>query len=326
MNKSFQVASFTILILVLVAGVIFSQSQPALASNSIFQQDSQVVRGAQLYDDWTQLVQVQVPGGNQPIWGRQSTNTRSGVDTWLCVSCHGWDYQGKDGAFRTGDEYTGFPGVFESRDQSVASLGSILAGQADPNHDFSPYLSAQDMEALAAFIREGTLDDNQFIDPVSLKVLGGDLAAGKSKYEQGCASCHGADGQQISFRYQGQTVVLGTLAVQDPWRFLHRTRFGTARASDMTIGVELGWTPQDGRDVLLYAQSFPTGFGQAVDPSLGGQEPGVVEQPGGPAGNFFTGILTALGAMATSLGFAVLLGALLVGILFLVVWVIRSRK
>lgn len=324
MSKPFNI--FLIAILMLITGLIAFQSQPVLAFNIVFQQDDPLVRGAQLYDDWTQVAGTTPPQGNHPIWSRQTTNTRSGVDTWRCVSCHGWDYQGKDGAFGTGANYTGFPGVYDAQSLPLEDLKAILSGKKDPQHDFTPYLSDADLTALAVFIRQGVIDDSRFIDPISLKPIGGDLQSGKTLYEQGCASCHGADGQTITFRYEGQTVSLGTLAVQDPWRFLHRTRFGTARAPQMTIGINLGWSPQEGRDVLLYAQTFATGLEQPIGPSLGEPPAGSVTQPGGPANNIITGILTAIGAMAASLGFALVLGALLVGILLLVVWSIRNRR
>ncbi len=315
-----------IAILMLGMGLIILQAQPAHAFNTTFQQIDQVIRGAQLYDDWTQLSNTAPPAGSHPIWGRQTNNTRSGVETWRCVACHGWDYEGKDGAFGSGANYTGFPGVFAAQSKSLEALQQVLSGRSDPEHDFSVYLSREDMTALSVFIRDGVIDDSRFIDPVTRKPIEGDLQNGKELYAQGCASCHGEDGQKIAFRYEGQTVTLSTLAIQDPWRFLHRTRFGTARAPEMTVGLNLGWSPQDGRDVLMYAQTFPTDSGQPLPPSLSDQPSTPAPQPGGPASNFVTGILTALGAMITSLGFALVLGGLLVGILLLVVWSIRNRK
>ena len=155
-------------------------------------------------------------------------------------------------------------------------------------------------------------------------MIGGDLANGKQKYEETCASCHGEDGTQATFRYEGNQVSLGTLAVQDPWRFLHRTRFGTARAPEMPLGYEIGWTPEDGRDVVFYVQpSLPTGFEEPIVETM---EIEPVANLGGPAQNWFTGIVTAFGAMATSLGFAILLGALFIGIILLLVWLLRGRQ
>ena len=65
--------------------------------------------------------------------------------------------------------------------------------------------------------------------------------------------------KNLTFRYGGSDIALGTLAVQDPWQFFHRTRFGTACAPKMPVGIDLGWTPQDRRDVVYYVQSsLPT--------------------------------------------------------------------
>jgi len=50
------------------------------------------------------------------------------------------------------------------------------------------------------------------------------------------------------------------------------------------------------------------------------------ELRGGPAQNIFTGILTALGTMATWLGFVVIIGAALVGVILLIVWGLRGQS
>ncbi|MHB0922493.1 MAG: c-type cytochrome [Bellilinea sp.] len=322
--KKFFFGGLLILIVSLSLGVLV-QSGWAHSLNQ--QTDELVIQGGQLYDDWTKLIQpAPTLEGSHPIWGQQTTNTLSGVDTYRCVSCHGWDYQGADGAFRSGANFTGFPGIYDAREQDAAALEDALTGGLNQEHDFSSYLDDSDREALIAFIQNGLIDDNLYIDMVSLKVLNGDLENGKALYLAACAECHGDDGRLIQFRYEGQDINLGKLAIQDPWRFLHRTRFGTARAPEMVIGTELGWTAQDGRDVLLFAQTLPTGMEEPGEPSIGEQTPGTGEQPGGPASNIFTGILTALGAMATGLGFALVLGALLIGIIFLVVWFLRGRK
>ena len=319
-------ASIIIPVLVLLVLILALAHTDSITANAMIQAQSEddIIRGARLYDNWFALLGVNVPSGNMPLWTTQTTNTRSGADTWRCVTCHGWDYQGKDGAFRTGDNFTGFPGIFPAQNNDLAG---VLSGSLNPQHDFSSYLTSTDINALVAFIQAGTIDDNQYIDLVSLKVLNGDSTNGKNRYDSSCAKCHGDDGTAMVFRMEGQNVTLGTLAVTNPWRFLHRTRFGTAAAPDMPIGRSLGWSEQDGRDVLLYAQTFPSGLpGGSETPSLGGREQTPVVQPGGPAQGIWGGLLTALGAMATSLGFAILLGAVLVGLIFMVVWIVRGKK
>lgn len=323
MNKLKPICSLIMILILLVIGFAFTQVS---VSASTYQQESDPVSlGAQIYDDWTSvLADAPLPVGDHPIWSRQTNNTISGIDTWRCVNCHGWDYQGKEGAYKSGPYSTGFPSLLEASSESSVYLVGALSGGNDAQHDFSSLMSEDELNSVVAFIQGGVIDDNQYIDIFTRKIIEGNLSNGEEKYKEACASCHGEDGTQATFRFEGREVALGTLAVQDPWRFLHRTRFGTARAPEMPIGYDLGWTAEDGRDVAYYVQSsFPTGFEVAESEPID-IEP--VANLGGPAQNWFSGIATAFGAMATSLGFAILLGALFVGIILLLVWLLRSRR
>jgi mono/diheme cytochrome c family protein len=199
-----------------------------------------------------------------------------------------------------------------------------LKGSTDPGHDFSAYLDDASLEKLAAFIKDGLLDDSQYIDTVTLKTKGGDTAHGKELYDATCAKCHGADGKLIIFRAEGINESLGAVANRDPYRFLHRTRFGVA-GTEMPIGRELGWTPKDGVDALTYVQTLPTGSeqepvtnagaGSESSPQVGGPLPGV-------GGGILTGLFAFLGTFGVSLFF--LFGFVILAIL--VVWALRKRK
>ncbi len=296
-----------------------------LATGVVFAQQDDIVLGAQLYDRWYAVLGVDPPEGDMPIWSRQTTNTRSGADTWRCSECHGWDYKGVEGAYGSGSHYTGFPNIMRAVEGlEVDEIVGHLKGQKDPAHDFSPYLDEKHMQALALFLKEGLIDDSQYIDPVSLQVIGGSLEHGKQLYDQICAECHGEDGKKIVFRTEGVDEYLGTVANRDPWRFLHRTRFGVA-GTEMPIGYLLGWTPADGRDILKYAQTLPTGFESEETGAAGeGQTP--PPTVGGPARNLWTGILTGLGAFLGLFGSSALFLGILVAIGALVVWVLRKRK
>jgi thiosulfate dehydrogenase len=325
MNRFTWIGSF--LILILLALFVFSYGQTAVAS-SLDQQKSPLRLGGELYDNWFASAGKQPPSGNSPLWSRQTTNTLSGADTWRCITCHGWDYQGKDGAYRSGSNYTGFPGLLAASKKDPKVILDTLTGKSDPSHNFSNLIDADGLNALVEFITKGLVDDNQFINPVTLDVIGGDAAAGKTLYDGVCAACHGKDGMTIKFRFEGLDGTLGTLAVLDPWRFLHKTRYGTpGTAMAKVVGVDKQWTPQQSRDVLLYAQSLPTGLSKATPPaSLSGKEGTPAGKAGGPAQNWLTGILTAFGAIATSIGFAILVGVGLIGVLFLLVWSIRGGR
>ena len=313
--------------LIMVSLAMLLLLNPGYTASSQTQTTPDIPRGGALYDNWMAVVGQQPPANNNPIWSRQTNNTLSGPDTWRCISCHGWDYQGKDGAYRAGTNYTGFPGVLANAQKlSAVDIFNILSGKSDPAHDFSKYLDAASMTDLAGFIQTAIINDNLYIDPMTYDVIGGDSAHGKLLYDGVCATCHCSDGAKIIMSFEGVQAGLGTLATIDPWRFLHKTRFGTP-GTPMAIGYTLGWKPQDGRDVLLYAQqTFKTGLEKptTLPAQPGDQIPS--GNSGGPAQSWFTGILTALGAIMATAGFAILLGAVLVIIIFIVVWSMRSNK
>ena len=316
------------LFLLLLALFCLSASYPVSAA--ILAQTSQSIpRGGALYDNWPTALGKNPPSGNMPLWERQSTNTLSGPNTWRCVTCHGWDYQGKDGIYRAGTNFTGFPGVYQSsKNLSHEQIVAQLSGAKDPAHNFKDLIGDQGLNDLTDFITSALIDDTQYINPITFDVIEGDLTHGKTLFNNTCANCHGKDGLTIRFRFEGLDATLGTLATLDPWRFLHKTRFGTPGTPMASfIGYDQGWKPQDGRDALQYAQTLATGLNKATPPAaLVGREDKPSGQPGGPAQNWFTGLLTAFGAMGASLGFALLAGAAMIGIILLLVWVMRGNR
>ena len=263
-----------------------------------------------------------------PIWSRQSSNSRHGPDTWRCVECHGWDYQGKDGAYNpSSSHYTGFPSVIQQvKTMPVEEIVSHLKGSKDPLHDFSKLIDDANLNALAQFLKDGLVDDNQYIDPKTMRVKGGSLENGTKLYQTACTSCHGDDGQKTAFKVDLVDYNLGRLAVVDPYLFLHKSRFGNP-GTHMAVGFNLGWTAQDARDVLMVAQTLPGSDLTTKQSSvIGENQLTPVPQRGGPPTGVLGGISTALAAMATGLGFNILVAAALVGILLLIVWAIRGRK
>jgi mono/diheme cytochrome c family protein len=284
-----------------------------------------LVAGAQLYDNWFAATRQDPPAGDSPIWSRQSTNTRSGADTWRCSECHGWDYRGFQGAYASGSHYTGFPNLIQATgSMDEAQIVGHLKGQMDPAHDYSPYLTDTQLQQLAFFLKNGLIDDSRYIDDISLKVINGDVVHGKRLYDQTCSACHGADGTQVTFRGEGVVEYLGSIAKRDPWRFLHRTRFGVA-GTTMPVGYQLGWKIEDGRDVLAYAQTFPSGSAVPVtEPASKGAEPGSLL--GGPGNNIWSGILTGLAVFGGILGGSLVFAIVLVAVIGWVVWALRQQR
>jgi cytochrome c553 len=309
---------------IIVIGLAFVFVSASQAQGEIPPQ-ADVIRGAILYDNWFAALGVETPSGNMPIWSRQTTNSRSGPVTWRCVECHGWDYRGAQGAYASGSHFTGFPDVMAlAANMSEKDIVDHLNGTNDPAHNFSAYLDVTSMEQLAAFLKYGTIDDSLYIDSISMRVIGGDRIHGKTLFEGTCIPCHGQDGSQIIFHSEGIDENLGDVAQRDPWRFLHRTRFGVS-GTPMPVGANLGWTPEDGRDVLAYVQTLPSRHPISTPaPAVQQATPGL--QLGGPGDNWWNGLLTSFGAFLGAIGYVLVFfgGFLLLG--FLVVILLRQKK
>lgn len=316
MKRLLPVTIFALVLMVIGTSIAFA--------NEIQDSGSDLVFGAQLYDKWYAALSVPAPQGNMPIWSRQSTNTRTGPETWRCSECHGWDYRGVDGAYASGSHYTGFPSIIRATaDMTEEDILAHLQGENDPAHDFSNYLNDDVIGQVATFLKEGLIDDAKYIDSISLKVIDGNLEHGESLYTMTCAECHGEDGTTIIFRTEGVDETLGDVANRDPFRFLHRTRFGVA-GTTMPLGYDLGWTPADGRDVLMYAQTLARGK-ETEDITGAGEGSGPSELIGG-ATNLWTGILTGLGAFLATFGSALLFLTVLVLVGVVIVTALRRRN
>lgn len=312
------------LILIIVVALALLMASDVFAQQPTPPQE-EIIRGAQLYDQWYAVLGVDPPAANMPIWNRQTTNTRSGGDTWRCSECHGWDYRGAEGEYQTGSHFTGFPNLLTLvAGLKVEDIVNHLNGKLDPAHDFSTYLDDASITQLAEFLKYGVIDDSAYINPIALRVIEPDFSHGQELFQSTCQTCHGEDGKKILLRLEGIDEFLGSVANRDPWRFLHRTRFGVA-GTDMPVGLSLGWQPEDGRDVLAFAQTLPTGAQVVSEPT---PNPQITPAPliGGPANNIWTGILTSLGTMA---GMGVVAGAFIGGfafIAFIVVVILRGRR
>jgi thiosulfate dehydrogenase len=228
--------------------------------------DNPEIRGGLLYDKWWAHLEVDVPEGDHPLWSTQTTNTRSGADTWRCKECHGWDYLGAEGAYGSGSHLTGFVGVYNARTKSVEDIVAILKGSANPDHDFSLYMTDKSLADLAQFIR-GVRDYRAHVIYNTKAPNNGNSANGQVLFELeiGCQRCHGLDGAKINFGSAEEPELLGTIAVDNPQEFLHKVLYGQPGSDPrMTGAIELGWSMNDLVDIMAYAQSLPTGIENQV--------------------------------------------------------------
>ena len=211
--------------------------------------------GGMLYDMWWAVTGADAPTEDHPLWATQTTNTRSGADTWRCKECHGWDYKGVDGAYGSGSHMTGFPGILGAASQSPDELLAWLNGEANPDHDFSAVMDEAALDALVTFISQEMVDFSGYVN--SDKTVNGDPDAGKSLFNSACARCHGTDGKDFNFGAEDEPVYVGTLAVDNPWEVFHKTAHGQP-GQPMPGAVALGWTADQIADVVAYTQTLPT--------------------------------------------------------------------
>jgi thiosulfate dehydrogenase len=214
------------------------------------------VIGARIYDAWYNVQDMPPPPGDHPLWGTQSNNERRGTVTWRCVTCHGWDYKGAEGVYGPGhSEYTGFPGVIGVVGASEAEIRAWLNGTRNPNHDFAKFLAPAYLNDLIAFLRTRLVNTDLLINPATGAALG-NASRGSVLYVRDCIECHGPEGASVNFGSANSPVFLADLAIGNPWRLVHKTRFGQA-LSVSPAAESLGWTLQDVADLAAYAQTLP---------------------------------------------------------------------
>ena len=152
-----------------------------------------ISRGGQLYDNWWRTtIDTLKPKSDHPLWGEQSTNKRTGYDTFRCKECHGWDYKGKDGAYGAGSHATGFLGIEDAAaNMSIMELEASLRGETNKLHDFNSYIDDNDIADLALFMKMGLIDTTKFTDSEG-NAQGGDPRTGGRIFRRTCArACHG---------------------------------------------------------------------------------------------------------------------------------------
>ncbi len=221
-----------------------------------------IVLGGKLYDKWWVTNSGTEPTTDfNPIWATQSTNTRTGGDTWRCKECHGWDYLGDEGRYASGSHFTGFAGVWTARTMdSVLLFESIKDAGGD--HDLSGVLSDTDVLNLTKFIVDGLVDMRTYID-FSTGDATGNATAGQSLYDANCTACHGSDGDAVDLDHGGTEPGIqgvGWISRDNPQETLHKIRWGHPGTA-MPSMVDEGLTDTQIGDILAYAQTLPFGAG-----------------------------------------------------------------
>lgn len=215
------------------------------------------VLGGLLYDDWTVVSEV-IPTGEHGLWGIQSTNEAIGVQTWLCNECHGWDYKGEGGEYATGEHYTGFLGLVNaSRLLSQNQTLEFMKGGVDARHDFTNWLTDDQLLDLSAFLKLEIINLAHYVDYETFEArIETDPARGELLYNRTCGSCHGDDGTNLLMGVTGSKITLSEYGKTKPFALIHKTRFGQPGVSGMPAVENRGWSIDDVLAVLEYIQTL----------------------------------------------------------------------
>lgn len=205
--------------------------------------------GGRIYDTWWDALDRKKPESTNPAY--PATSKRKGATTWRCVECHGWDYKGKDGLYGSGDRFTGIRGIRGARSMTAAAIAKLVRSAP---HNYTPeMIRDEELQRLAAFIRDGQHDADRHIERASAKA-NGDPKRGSAIFQTICATCHGFDGRLLDWGEKGAPAYVGTEAQKLPAEVLHKIR----NAHPGAAMVNLRALPlQDAVDVLTYAQTLP---------------------------------------------------------------------
>ncbi len=215
---------------------------------------SSIVRGGRLYDNWLREIEgsTRVPSASadrvdkrHPAYPADGASAANPEANWRCKECHGWDYQGKDGAYSQGKHFTGIMGIRAMDGDDPQRIIDVLT---DQTHAYGGLMDDRDFRDLANFVAKGQVDMDLYIDRL-FKMAKGDRARHKGYYTTVCAACHGLDGFKVI-----TMPPLGKVARSNPWEALHKILNGhpaenmpALRALEVSILV----------DILAYVQTLP---------------------------------------------------------------------
>ena len=210
-----------------------SASAVAQLTDEIFDEDQlgpvfTLSLGGKLYDDAWSVLELEPPGERNPAFPDRTAPVR---DTWRCVSCHGWDYEGADGERGRVVPSVKAPSLAPLRGVDPAV---VIEKLLEPSHPFpSDILADLALLILGAFISEGQYDRAAILDSNG-KALG-DPIAGRDTFEGACINCHQLDGRAFLRGEVGDRSSLGWVTRNRPEQALHKILNGVPVAEMLSL-------------------------------------------------------------------------------------------
>ena len=241
-----------------VAGALMvaSEARAEETLGGIALEPGAIALGGRLYDNWILELRHKPPQLRHPLYPKDGKLAGDPKETWLCSTCHGWDYKGKNGAYgKASDYYTGITGLLALRGADPSKIAAVLKA---PEHGYNDILYDDQIDALAAFVSQGQVEMNESIDPATGQARG-DKTTQVQFYATVCSNCHGSDGTETR-----DIPPVGALARHSPHETLHKLLFGHPGTKMPAIGV-LGQAVIT--DLLAFLQTLPDHAGDKAPPA-----------------------------------------------------------
>jgi thiosulfate dehydrogenase len=145
--------------------------------------------------------------------------------------------------------------VFDVQSETLDTIVAFIDGSANPDHDFSA-MGDEAVNSLATFLKSSLIDVSPLIDAETKAANGGDTANGETLFAA-CSACHGDDGRLINFGDDDEPTYVATVALDNPWEFLHKVRAGQPGTA-MPASLDTDWSTDDLLDLLAFSQTLPT--------------------------------------------------------------------
>ncbi len=242
-SKSLASATIMAIGLGLAGLAVAALAAPPVAADEM---ESSYVRGGKLYDKWYKVIDVDAPKASHPLYPSDKKYAKKPKSNWRCKECHGWDYNGVDGAYASGSHSTGITGVAGMKGADPAKVVAVLKGA---DHGYGDKLSDADMTDLANFITAGLTDMDQYIDAATKMPKGGDAARGAAYFNTVCANCHAADGTKPKEMGKSLASQMG-----NPWEVMHKIVNGQPDEKMPALRV-FGMQPV--LDIMAYIATLP---------------------------------------------------------------------
>lgn len=210
--------------------------------------------GGRIYDNWWNALDVLPPRGTHPSYPTE-IGTKTDEETWRCKTCHGWDFQGRDGIYNENNSnYTGIIGITGALGLSLETIAATLRN--DTHLYSTDMISNEQMGRLAAFVSRGQIDVLEYIDPETRQMRPGvaDINHGRGIFQTVCAACHGFDGRLLDWGDEEGSNFVGTEAVALPDEVIHKVLSSHPGAAMINLRA---FPVQHTIDVVGYAATLP---------------------------------------------------------------------